>query len=156
METKSQSIINIEILSIIIASIGVFGYWYLRETVPWYRILFAELFGAGILTAVLPLAIFLEDKLNRIRLERLEKLINQPIQKRIKILDIIHPKKETTITMTFLKISNIEAKKRIIEYLKIQIKKGIDTTDIFTISKALNIPARQINNVIKRKNKRFK
>ena len=61
MESQQSSIINVEILSIIMVSIGVWGYWYFEKA--WFRIFFAELFGAGILTAVLPLALFLERRI---------------------------------------------------------------------------------------------
>ena len=158
MENEQKTFISIEIMSVLTVSIGIFGYWYWRDTNPWYRIFFAELFGAGILTALLPLAIFLEGKIIRNRFERIISRINSQKIRKLKILDIISPRRNT-IRFTFVRISDNDAKKRIIEYLKIQIKKKVYTTDIFRISKALKIPAVQVNRVINKnkiKNKRFK
>lgn len=150
MEKETKTIINIEFLSIIIVSIGVFGYWYYRDTTVWFRILFAELFGAGILTALLPLAIYFEGNIIRNRFRHLEVIIKKfkpnALSKKFKIADIISPKK--TITFTFIKISDREAKKRIIDYLRKQVKRGKNTTDIFKISSALKIPSRQVNRIL--------
>lgn len=76
-QNNNKTIISIEILSTIIVSVGIFGYWYYRNTNVWFRILFAELFGAGILTAILPLAIYLEDKIIKKRFKHFEDIIKK-------------------------------------------------------------------------------
>ena len=55
------------------------------------------------------------------------------------------------VTYKFPRISDKKAKEKIIKFINNQLKKKRYKTDIFTISKSLNIPLRQVARIIKPK-----